>query len=78
MQTLGKPGWLEVGRLLPHPREWERFLGWAAHCGFVRRVGTQHVWTHDKLRVWFRRYEDGEGIALLLGRRGHRDRSDFP
>jgi hypothetical protein len=39
----------------------------------VRRVGSQHVWTHDKLRVWFQRYEDDEGIALLLGRRVRRD-----
>jgi hypothetical protein len=60
-------------RLLPHPKDWERFLGWAAHCGFVRRVGSQHVWTHDKLRVWFQRYEDDEGTALLLGRRMRRD-----
>jgi hypothetical protein len=60
-------------RLLPHPKDWERFLGWAVHCGFVRRVGSQHVWTHDKLRVWFQRYEDDEGIALLLGRRVRRD-----
>jgi hypothetical protein len=59
-------------RLLPHPKDWERFLGWAAHCGFVRRVGSQHVWTHDKLRVWFQRHEDDEGIALLLGRRVRR------
>jgi hypothetical protein len=36
-------------------------------------VGGQHVWTHDKLRVWFQRYEDDEGIALLLGGRGRRD-----
>lgn len=51
--------------LVPHPDDWDRFLDWAAHRGYLRRVGNQYVWIHETLRIWFRQYLDLEILAAL-------------
>jgi hypothetical protein len=62
-----------VGRrptgLLPPPRDWDRFLHWATHRGFLRAVGDDRLWLHETLRRWFERSRDVEAIAALLPRR---------
>jgi hypothetical protein len=51
--------------LIPRPKDWDSFLGWAAYRGYLRRVGTQYVWLHETLRIWFRKYLDLDALATL-------------
>jgi hypothetical protein len=54
------------GSLLPRPREWDRFLHWAAHRGYLRRVGEQYLWMHETLRIWFQRHLDRDRLRMLF------------
>lgn len=51
--------------LVPRPKDWDSFLGWAAYRGYLRRVGTEYVWLHETLRIWFRKHLDSEALAAL-------------
>jgi hypothetical protein len=51
--------------LIPHPKEWDNFLDWAAYRGYLRRIDKQYVWLHETLRIWFRKYVDSEALRAL-------------
>jgi hypothetical protein len=55
--------------LVPSVDDWDRFLDWATHRGFLREVGTERLWMHETLRTWFGSRADVRALDIIQTRR---------